>query len=75
MYRLGQPERKEKYNPQDGKMFATEVKDRGSPPNMQPAHAAQDQKNRQPSRKMGQGLNGHLSKEGIQMTKKHMKRC
>ena len=56
-------------------MFATEVKERGSPPNMQTAHAAQDQKNRQPSRKMGQDLNGHLSKEGIQMTKKHMQRC
>ena len=71
----GQPERKEKDNPQSGKMFATEVKERNSSPNMQTAHIAQGQKNSQPSRKTGQDLNGHLSKEGMQMTKTHRKRC
>ena len=41
----------------------------GKPP------TAHDQKNNQPSRKTGKNLNGHFSKEGIQMSIKHMKRC
>ena len=36
---------------------------------------AHDQKNNQPSRKSGKNLNGHFSKEGTQMSIKHMKRC
>ena len=42
---------------------------------MQATPAAQFQKNKQPSQKMGQELNRYFSKEDIQMANKHMKRC
>ena len=43
--------------------------------NIQATPAAQFQKNKWPNQKMGQRTNRHLSKEDIQMAKKHMKRC
>ena len=42
---------------------------------MQATPAAQFQKNKQPSQKMGQELNRYFSKEDIQMANEHMKRC
>ena len=42
--------------------------------NIQATPAAQFQKNKQPSQKMGQELNRYFSKEDIQMANKHTKR-
>ena len=42
--------------------------------NIQATPAAQFQKNKEPNQKMGQRTR-HSSKEGIQMARKHMKRC
>ena len=39
------------------------------------AHATQYQKNKQPNQKGAEHINGHLSKDNIQMANKHMKRC
>ena len=43
--------------------------------NIQAAHTTQYQKNKQPNQKVGKDLNRYSSKEHIQMTNKHMKRC
>ena len=43
--------------------------------NIQAAHAAQYQKNKQPNQKVGRRPNKHLSKEHIQIANKHLKRC
>ena len=43
--------------------------------NMQTPPAAQYQTSKQPNQKMVRDLNKHFSKEDIQVTKKHMKRC
>ena len=39
------------------------------------ASTAHDQEKNQPRRKTGKNLNGHFSKEGTQVSTKHMKRC
>ena len=41
--------------------------------NIQAAHAAQYQKNKQPNPKIGKDLNRHFSKENIKIANKHMK--
>ena len=43
--------------------------------NIQAAHTTQNQENKQPNQKVGKDLNRHFSKEDIQMTNKHVKRC
>ena len=43
--------------------------------NIQAAHTTQCQKNKQPNQKVGKDLNRHFSKEDIQLSNKHMKRC
>ena len=42
--------------------------------NLHAAHAAQDQKNKQPNQKEGENLNRHFPKD-IQMASKHKKKC
>ena len=43
--------------------------------NIQVAHTAQYQKNKQPNQRVGKDPNRQFSKEDIQMANKHMKRC
>ena len=43
--------------------------------NIQAAHTTQYHKNKQPNHKVGKHLNRHFSKEDIQRSNKHMKRC
>ena len=43
--------------------------------NIQVAHSAQCQKNRQPSEKWAEGLNRHFSKENIQIANKYAQNC
>ena len=43
--------------------------------NIQAAHTTQYQKNKQPNQKVDKDLNRYFSKEHLQMTNKHMKRC
>ena len=63
---------KQKDNPQNGKKYLQTDQQGINLQNIQTAHAAQCQENKQPNHKVERRLR-HFSKEDIQMANKHMK--
>ena len=75
MHRKGNHKQNKKNNPQNGRKYLQTMQQGIDLQNLQIAHVAQYQKNKQPNQKMWEDLNRHFSKEDREMDQRNMKRC
>ena len=75
MHRKGNHKQNKKNNPQNGRKYLQTMQQGINLQNLQIAHVAQYQKNKQPNQKMWEDLNRHFSKEDREMDQRNMKRC
>ena len=75
MHRKGNHKQNKKTNPQNGRKYLQTMQQGINLQNLQIAHVAQYQKNKQPNQKMWEDLNRHFSKEDREMDQRNMKRC